>query len=73
MFIINATDPDIGANGFLVFSLDDDSNNLPFTVTGNVINANGELDFEEQSMYFVSTCVAMEAYWFIVCSLSLSM
>lgn len=54
VFIINATDLDEGANGFLVFYLDDASNNLPFNITGNVINAYRELDYETQITYFVS-------------------
>lgn len=62
VFIINATDPDEGANSFLTYYLDDSSNDLPFTVTSNVINANGDLDYEEQTMYFVSLTKYIQVY-----------
>lgn len=55
VFVINATDLDEGANAFLVFYLDDASNNLPFYITGNVVNAYGVLDYETQLRYFVSS------------------
>lgn len=51
---MNATDRDIGVNAIIRFSLDDTSNNLPFTLVGDVIQVNGQLDFEQRIIYSVS-------------------
>lgn len=50
---LNATDPDEGSNANVRFSLDDRSTNLPFSLIGDLITVNGDLDFEQRVIYSV--------------------
>lgn len=54
IFQVNATDADLGANAIVRFSLDDVSANFPFTLTGDIIQVSGDLDFEQRVIYSVS-------------------
>ena len=55
MFVVQATDPDQGQNGDVIYSLQDTSPNRPFEISsaGGVISVSGDLDYESQNVYTV--------------------
>ena len=55
VFIVNATDEDLGVNSNIRFFFDDRSNELPFNIVDGVIGVTGILDFETQIIYSVSS------------------
>ncbi len=77
VFIVNATDLDLGLNGNIRYSLDGlpGSDNIPFEITGALISVRGRLDYEGQTRYSVSVdsiifrapviylCVIISSLW----------
>lgn len=55
VFIVNATDRDLGVNSNIRFSFDGRTNDLPFNIVDGVIGVTGTLDFETQIIYSVSS------------------
>lgn len=62
VFTINATDRDAGVNAIIRYSLDDMSNSFPFTLVGDIIRVDGNLDFEQQNIYSVRLPPSLAQY-----------
>ena len=69
VYRINATDADEGTNAIIIYSLDDRSGNLPFSIRDGIIVVDGRLDYETQTVYSVSS--NMHLWTHQICNMNL--